>query len=242
MGKRRRPDTCADERILRQMNHPMMDRNETQEEGRMKQTSPLVITISRQLGSGGAYVGQQLAKKMNILYADREIIRQAAQKLSVQEEAVARHDEKLSSFWKSFLRSYAFGTPDVYVPPKNNAPTSRELFEAETDAIRRIARECSAVIIGRSGSYVLRDHPNHVSIFLHGDTASRKSRVQKMYQVSEDAAEKMIDQSDKERALYHHTFTGREWTDARRYHLAIDTGRIDLDKSVELILKYMEFI
>jgi len=63
-----------------------------------------------------------------------------------------------------------------------------------------------------------------------------------MYQVSEEAAEKMIDQSDKERALYHHTFTGKEWNDARRYHLAIETGRIDLDKSVEIILKYVELI
>jgi CMP/dCMP kinase len=208
----------------------------------MKQTSPLIITISRQLGSGGAYIGQQLAKKLNILYADREIIRQTADKLSVLEETVESRDEKLSSFWKSFLRSYAFGTPDVYVPPKNNTPTSRELFEAETETIKRIARECSAVIIGRSGSYVLRDHPNRISLFIHGDIASRRRRIQELYHVSEEAAGKMIDQSDKERALYHLTFTGKEWTDARRYHMTIDTGKLGLDKSVELILKYMEFI
>ncbi|MEE9911829.1 MAG: cytidylate kinase-like family protein [Deltaproteobacteria bacterium] len=209
--------------------------------GRIKMsTSPFIITISRQLGSGGAYIGQQLAVKLNILYADREIIQQAAKKLAVQEEMLERRDEKLSSFWKSFLRSYAFGNPDVYVPQKNNMPTSRELFEAETEAVTRIARECSAVIIGRSGSYVLRDHPNHVSLFIHGDLPSRKSRVQETQQVSEEAAAKMIDQSDKERALYHRTFTGREWADARRYHLAIDTGRMDLDKSVEVILKYVE--
>jgi len=207
----------------------------------MKQTSPFVITISRQLGAGGAYIGQQLATKLNILYADREIIRQAAKKLSVQEETVEPRDEKLRSFWKSFLRSYAFGT-GAYVPPKNNMPTSRELFETETEAIKSIAQECSAVIIGRSGAYVLRDHPNHVSIFIHGDRSSRSSRLQKLHHVSEEAAGKMIDQSDEERALYHHTFTGKEWTDARRYHLAINTGKIDLDKSVDLLLKYMEFI
>lgn len=208
----------------------------------MKQTSPFIITISRQLGAGGAEIGQQLANQLNILYADREIIRQTAKKLSVLVEAVEPRDEKLGSFWKSFLRSYAVGTPGAYVPPKNNMPTSRELFEAETETIKRIAQECSAVIIGRSGSYVLRDHPNHVSIFIHGDKAFRRSRVQKMHHVSEEAAGKMIDQSDKERALYHHTFTGKEWTDARRYHIAIDTGKMGLDRSVELLLKYLEFI
>jgi len=205
-------------------------------------TSPFIITISRQLGSGGAYIGQQLAKKLNILYADREIIREASKKLSVGEAALAAHEERLSSFWKSLLRSYSIGAPDVYIPPKNSVPTSRELFEAETDAIRQIAKECSAVIIGRSGSHVLRDHPNHVSIFIHDETASRIGRVQKMFNVSQEAAGKMIEQSDKERALYHRTFTGREWADARRYHLSIDTGRLGLDKSVDLILKYLEWI
>jgi len=208
----------------------------------MKNTSPFIITISRQLGSGGAYIGQQLAKKLNILYADREIIREAAKKLSVGEAALAPHEERLSSFWKSLLRSYSMGAPDVYIPPKNSVPTSRELFEAETEAIRQIAKECSAVIIGRSGSYVLRDHPNNVSIFIHDETASRIGRVQKMFNVSEEAAGKVIEQSDKERALYHRTFTGREWADARRYHLAIDTGKLGLDKSVDLILKYLEWI
>jgi CMP/dCMP kinase len=208
----------------------------------MKQTSPFVITISRQLGSGGAYVGQRLAKKLNLFYADREIIRQAANKLSVLEEALESRDEKLGSFWKSFLQSYTFGTRDVYIPSKINVPTSRELFKTETEIIRHIAKECSAVIIGRSGSYVLREFPNHVSIFLHSDMAFRRSRIQKHYDVSEEVAEKMIAKSDKERALYHRTFTGKEWADARRYDISIDTSKIGLDKSIELILKYVELI
>jgi len=204
----------------------------------MNQALPFVVTISRQLGAGGVYVGQQLANKLNLFYADHEIIRQAANQLSVLEEALESREEKLSSFWKSFLQLLTFGTPDVYIPPKVNIPTSRELFEAETEVIKRIAKESSAVIIGRSGSYVLRDHPNHISIFLHGDLNFRRSRIQKLYHVSEEAAEKMIARSDKERALYHRTFTGKEWTDATRYHISLDTSKISFDKSVELILKY----
>jgi cytidylate kinase len=205
----------------------------------MKETSPFVITISRQLGSGGAYVGQQLAKNLNVFYADREIIGQAAKQLSVLKEDLESRDEKILSFWQSFIQSFAIA-PDVYMPPQIIAPTDHELFKVETKIIEHIAKERSAVIIGRCGVYVIREHPNHVSIFLHSDITFRKSRIQSLYNVSEEVAGKMIAQSDKERALYHHTFTGKEWTDARRYDISINISKIGLDKSVELILKYLE--
>jgi CMP/dCMP kinase len=207
----------------------------------MKNTSPFVITISRQLGAGGAYIGQQLAKNLNVFYADREIISQAAQQLSVLKEDLESRDEKILSFWQSFIRSYAT-TPDTYVPPQIMPPSDRQLFKIESEIIARIAKEHSAVIIGRCGSYILREHPNHISIFLHADMIFRKGRIQNLYNVSEEVAEKMIVQNDKERALYHHTFTGKEWTDARRYDVSIDTSKIGVDKSVEVILKYLELI
>ena len=207
----------------------------------MKQTSPFAITISRELGCGGAYVGQQLAKKLEIFYADREIISQAAKQLSVLKEELESRDEKVLSFWQAFIRSYAIA-PDTYVPPQIIAPSDRELFKTESEVIGRIAKERSAVIIGRCGSYILREHPNHVSIFLHGAITFRKIRIQKLYAVSEEIAEKMIVQSDKERALYHHTVTGQEWADARRYDISIDTSKIDVEKSGELIFKYLESI
>lgn len=206
----------------------------------MEHASPFVITISRQLGSGGPYVGQQLAKKLNIFYADREIIHQAAKQLSVLEEDLEPNDEKILSFWRSFIRSSIFSVPDVYIPPQAIAPLARDLFETESEIIERIANERSAVIIGRCGSYILRKHPNHLSIFLHGDITFRKNRIQKLYNVSEEVATEMISQSDKERARYYHTFTGKEWTDARQYNISIDTGKIGVDKSVELILKYLD--
>jgi cytidylate kinase len=208
----------------------------------MKKTSPFVITISRQLGSGGAYVGQQLANNLNIFYADREIISQAAKQLSVLEEALESRNGKIISFWQSFLHLCTF-IADPYTPPQIIiAPTDRELFKVETEIIERIAKERSAVIIGRCGSHILCEHPNHVSIFLHGDITFRKGRIQKLYNVSEEVAGKMIVQNDKERAYYNHTFTGKEWTDARQYDLSIDTSKIGIDESVELILKYLELI
>jgi CMP/dCMP kinase len=207
----------------------------------VENTSPFAITISRQLGCGGAYVGQQLAKNLDVFYADREIIGQAAEQLSVLEEDLEPRDEKILSFWQSFIRSYAIA-PGTYVPPQIIAPSDHKLFKTESEIIARIAKERSAVIIGRCGSYILREHPNHVSIFLHSDITFRKGRIQKLYNLSEEVAEKMIAQSDKERALYHHTVTGQVWADARRYDISIDTSKIGVDKTVEFILKYLELI
>ena len=73
----------------------------------MENASPLVITISRQLGSGGGYIGQQLAKRLDIFYADREIISLAAQHFSMLEKDLASRDEKKLSFWQSFIRTHA---------------------------------------------------------------------------------------------------------------------------------------
>lgn len=208
----------------------------------MKQTAPFVVTISRQLGSGGAYIGQQLARKLNIYYADRDIISKATELLSAVESDVESRDEKILSFWQSFLRLCELA-PDVYIPPTRRiTPTDLDVFKAEAEIIECIVKERSAVVMGRCGFHILREHPNRVSIFLHGDRAFRNARIRKLYDVSDRDAGKMISQSDKERAVYVNTFTGKEWTDARNYDVSIDTGRLGVDKSVAFILKYLELL
>lgn len=205
----------------------------------MTHHTSLVITISRQLGCGGAFVGKALARTLDIFYADREIIGEAAREFSMLEKDLESRDEKKMSFWQSFIRSLAVA-PDAYVKPRVLPPSDDALFKSESEIIARIARERSAVIIGRCGSYILRDHPNHVSVFLHADRVFRKERLRTLYDLSEDAAEKMIAHSDRERALYHRTVTGQEWTDARRYDLALDTAKTGIDSCVAVILKYLE--
>jgi len=207
----------------------------------MKQTTPFVITISRQLGSGGAYIGQQLAKKLNIDYVDREILSKAAKQLAVVEEDLESRDEKLLSFWSSFFHINGYAE-DYHLPPQMNFPFDREIFDAEADVIDQIARERSAVIMGRCGFHILREYSNRVSLFLHADISFRSKRVQELYKLSEKAALEMITKNDKERVNYIETFTGKKWTDAKHFDLTLDTGKIGLDKSTELILSYLKSI
>lgn len=208
----------------------------------MQKQAPLVITISRQLGSGGAYIGQQLAKGLDIGYWDREIISQAARQLSVLEEDLEARDEKIPSFWQNFLQLGGFSSFDLYIPPQIYMLNDWNLYKVEAEIIKRIGCEQSAIIIGRCGSYVLRDHPNHVSIFLHASREFRRERLHYLYQVSLEEAGKMIAQSDKDRARYHQAITSKEWNDARQYDLAIDTGQLGVDNAVLLIRKYLESV
>lgn len=204
----------------------------------MKQTTTFAITINRQLGAGGAYVGQKLSERLNILYADREIIQRAAKELSVLEEDVDFRDEKLPGFWESLFQNSYFA-PDIHSIAAF-PPTDLELFEAEAKVIRHIASESSAVIIGRCGFQVLKDQPNLVSVYLHSGLNFRCERIQEIFQVSKSEAERLALKNDKERTLYCKNFTGKNWAEAGNYNLSIDTSKLGLNNTVEIIISYLK--
>ena len=209
----------------------------------MEQTKSFVITISRQLGSGGAYIGREVAESLNFIFTDREIIQKAAKQLSTLEENLESREEKILSFWHSFIKAppQARG---VYMAPISPILefTDNELFIVESDIIKHIASEGQAVIIGRCGFEVLRNHPGHISIFIHADSEFRNQRIQQVYGLSYEEAEKMMQKSDKERAFYCKSFTGKEWSDARNYDLSIDSGKLGIDKTVKYIIDYLKLI
>ena len=205
----------------------------------MTQTSPLVITISRELGSGGAYIGHKLAEKLNMYYADHEIITRTAEKLSVFVEDVAPHEEKITSFWQNFWEKTSLN--EFYNKAVGSyIPTTSKIFETESEVIQQIAREHSAVIIGRGGFHVLRDRPNVVSIYLHGSIQARAKRLMEARHITELEALTQIAAGDKQRALYIQKFTKKDWADVRNFDLSIDTGKIGFDNATEIILKYIE--
>ncbi len=205
----------------------------------MQQLMPYVITISRQLGCGGSLLGRRLAENLGFFYADREIISKAAEQLSILEHEAEARDEKTSSFWNTFFQYRAF-TADMSVPQRLYFPTDLELFEVESDIILRMAEKHSAVIIGRCGFHLLRNYPNHLSIFLHASEETRRTSVKKTFEVSDEEAAKIIAKNDKERVSYCRSFTGKDHNDARNYHMTFDTGKIGIDTVLKLILAYVE--
>ncbi len=204
----------------------------------MEQTKPFTITISRQLGSGGEYIGKRLAERLKFYYADREIIALVADQLSIVEERLDLRDERVMSMWHTFLRYSSFGS-EVHSQGKTYDPTDYELFRTQSEVIEHIANEQSAVIIGRCGFHILRDYPNHISLYIHADMNYRIDKVRREENVTEDDARKMIVSCDKERTQYCRKFTGKVWSDISNYDITLDAGRMGAENCVDLIFYYM---
>lgn len=198
--------------------------------------NPFVITMSREIGSGAACVGKQIAKRLDISYVDREILAEAAKHFMLPEGELESIEERTPHFWQNLFKSGTYVPPEIMVNPPVYLPTDRELFETESKIIARVAREYSSVVIGRGGSDVLKDHPRLLSVFLHADLSFRLKRVQEMFRLSEKAAKAFIEKTDNERARYLQAFTGRDWKDLRQYHLSINTAVIGFQETEELII------
>jgi cytidylate kinase len=202
----------------------------------MTEHSPSVITISRQFGSGGAYLGHRIADRLNIAYVDHEILHEAAQELKVPETILESRDEKVTPLWESLLQSYKYANPFTYVPPTLDFPNDDALYNTESAIIKRIAKEYSAVIVGRGGYYVLRQHTRCLHIYLHANIEFRQQRIQEMYRLSALKALKLIESTDNARAHYLHVLTGQDCLDVRQYQLALDTSAVGIDKAEDIIL------
>lgn len=196
----------------------------------------LVITISHQLGSGGAYLGQKLSERLDLPFIDREVLKKVAEQLNLAETALAGREERLSTFWQSFMRIAVLTDPVECLSPDNYLPNDRELFKLESDYIGRIADKSSAIFLGRCGRYILRQHPGHISILVHANLPDRIKRIQQLYCSGEDEAKKLIETNDRERTAYIHAFTRQDWLDARWYDLCVNTSSLGLEKVVEIAL------
>ena len=202
----------------------------------MVEESPRTVTISRQLGAGGARLGQRLAARLGYLYLDREIIRLAAQQTGASEENLERWDERLSSFWERLIDSMAVGPPEIAYTPIAGPPVRDEgLFEVEGRIVQEIARRRNVVVIGRGAFWTLREHPRLVRIFLHASPGKRVGAVREAFQLArDDDARAMIERVDKEREKFIQGMTGRMMSDARNYDLSINTGCVGMEAAEEL--------
>lgn len=204
----------------------------------MDPTRPLAITLSRQMGSGGAYIGKQLAQRLGFHYHDRETIAKAVEAYSASDEDAASREERFQSMWNTYLTFNTFSMEN-YQPPLLPFPTPFDMLSIESKVIGQLAEKDASVIVGRAGFHALREHPNHVAIFLHANGDFRRQRIRQLYNLSEEDARDRVAESDRDRSSRIHEVSGRKWTDARPFDLCIDTCRVGIDKTVDLILEFL---
>ncbi len=198
---------------------------------------PYAITISHQIGSGGVYIGEELAQRLGIPFLDREILQLVARQLDMMDEEVENREERLSTYWDNFVRQMTWADPALITETPRIAPSDQELFQVECDTIRQIAAQSSAVFLGRCGWDILKDHPRHVSILLTANRAERVQRVCKLYKLSDQDAQKLIETNDRERENYNKRFTKKNWLDARYYDSCINTSTVGWECAIDLAEK-----
>ena len=195
---------------------------------------PYVITINHLLGCGGSYVGKKLAEEFKIPFVDRDILKKVAEKLNVAEEDLEHREERLSTFWEEFTRLQLYSEP-ITGGGMNYYPSDKELFYMESEYIARIAKESPAIILGRGGWYVLRDHPRRFSLFVMADMPERIAHVASLFQIQNDEAKSRIQANDKNRAAYMKAFTKSDGFDVKLYDLSVNTSTLGLDTAVKIV-------
>lgn len=204
--------------------------------------SKRTITIARQLGSGGSYIGEHVARALDLKYVDREVLHSAAEALGVRTAEIASREGRISSFWERFLGGMSFGPPEgPYTPPPIRRISDKQLFEAETEIMKRMAAEDDCVIIGRAATYTLPKHPRMISIFCHARLSFRIKRVIEIYKApTPEAARTMIAESDAMRQKYFQQMAGREWTNSCNYDLTLETSSLPLDDLAAIVIDFIK--
>lgn len=195
----------------------------------------LIITIGREVGTGGATIGKDLASKLGIKYYNKELIAEAAKRSGLHEEVFKDYDEKptASLLYNIVMNTYAsWSVHDYNLPVK--------VFQVVIDTIKELAEQGSCVFIGRCADYALADEPNVLSIFITAPEEYRVNHVMKKYGYSRENAIKLIRQKNKERKTYYEDNTGKEWGAAFSYNLCIDVSKMDEDRVVDFIIEYID--
>ena len=202
--------------------------------------SNLVITIGRQYGSAGRYIGEELAKKLGIKIYNNELITLAAKKSGIAHHVVGEADEKATN---SLLYTLAMGSSfwGGNAGVAFDMPINDKLFVTQSDIIKELADEGPAVFVGRCADYVLRGYPNLIKIFIHAPLDFRAQHVAEYHDVKPEKAKDIIIKTDKRRANYYNYYTGQKWGKIDNFDLAVDSSRLGVETTAEMLHQYVEF-
>ena len=213
----------------------------------MNKSEKFVITINRELGSGGRTIGEKLATKLGVRFYDKALIKALEEKYNLTTEEIENLKGRNHSWWADFARSFflaekaktmyysetsALEEPDIL--------TTDEMFETEQKVLQEIAEEESCIIAGRLGFHVFKNLPNHLSILIQAPMEKRIDRVTKKQWLSREEAEKVIKRVDKMRENYVNKYANTSRYDTRNYDLVISMANHTEDEAVDLILQYIK--
>ena len=188
-----------------------------------------IITISREFGSGGRYIGEEVARKLGIAYYDKNIISQIAEKSGLSPEYIQENAE-LSP--KKGLFAYALAGRDI-----TGKSVEDMVYEAQRKVILDLAKKEPCVIIGRNADYILKDRDDVLNVFIHGDMPEKIQRITDLYNVEKQKAVKMMEDTDKRRKTNYNFYTDQNWGKASNYTLCLNSSQLGYDRCEMIIME-----
>ena len=195
----------------------------------------IIINVGRQLGSGGHDIGRMLALDFQAKYYDREILNLAAKESGLSEKIFEQNDEK-KGFFRGLLN---LGMPHLGGGSDKPGFTQESLFQFQSEAIQKAAKEGSCVFVGRCADYVLRDFSKVVNIFITASIGYRIEQIMNKQHLDFDAAQKFIEQKESDRASYYNYDTGKKWGAAESYDFCIDSSILGFVETEKLIAEFI---
>lgn len=187
-----------------------------------------IITISREFGSGGRFISEEVAKKLGIAYYDKEMIGQIAEQAGLSSEYV-RENAELSP--KKGWFAYAFSGRDI-----TGKSVEDMVYEAQRKVIMEIAEKENCVIIGRNADFILKDRKDVLNVFIHGSIPEKVRRICSLYNVTEVDAIKMINDIDKRRRTNYNFYTEQKWGMAENYTMSLNSSVLGYDLCQKIII------
>jgi cytidylate kinase len=193
----------------------------------------MIVTIARQLGSGGREIGRLLSDRMGLAYYDRELIQAAARESGICVEQFERNDERKNfvSHFFSGIRPHLWGEA-IHL---TTGLTPETLFLIQSNAIRSAAQAHDCLFVGRCADYILRDRHDCLTVFISADPADRIKRICSRHNFSEKQAQAHLARADRERAAYYNFYTEKCWGVASHYHICINSSVLGIDGTVDLL-------
>lgn len=189
----------------------------------------LIITVGREFGSGGHIIAAKLAEHFGIQLLDSNILAEVAKKSNTSEEYLKKYDESARNLFFSRTVNGFSNSPEEII-----AQMQFDYIKHKADA-----GECF-VVIGRCADYILRENPALVRVFVLGDTEAKIKRTAEREGISEEKAKIRMEQADKRRKYFHNTHSENKWGDSRSYDITVNSSKLGLDSTAELLIKYIE--
>lgn len=197
----------------------------------MTMEKQIIINIGRQFGAGGLGVAHELGRKLGIPVYDKELILKAAQDSGFSQNIFEESDEKKRFFSLSSIFANGFGDTENYM-------SDRGLFKMQSQTIRKIAEQGSAIIVGRCADYILRDMECTLNVFLTSPLEVRAARISERNGISLEEAERLAEEKDKKREEYYNYYTFGNWGVASTYDLCLDSSKLEIEGSAEFIIDF----